>query len=351
MSPFRRVERAIDSRVVLGRDRKAEHIRLALEPRMQLDRNYFEDWRLEHRALPEIDFDEIDVSTTFLGRRLDAPLLISCMTGGTEDATRINRNLARGAEETRVAVGVGSQRKAIEDPSTVESFRVRTLAPSVPLLANLGAVQLNYGYDISQCREAVRMIDADALVLHVNALQEALQPEGQRNFRRLIPAMGEIARDLGVPVVAKEVGCGISRDVACRLVDHGIRVVDTAGLGGTSWARIEAARADDVDLGEMFADWGIPTPRAIRQLRSVPGLTVIGSGGVRNGVDVAKALALGAHVVGMAYPFLVAADESKERVVEKVRRTIEELKICMFCVGARTIPELKRVRVLRAGRA
>ncbi len=349
MSPPRRAETALDARV-LGRDRKAEHIRLALEPRMQLERNYFEDWRLEHRALPEIDFDEIDTGVTFLGKRLDAPLLISCMTGGTEDATRINRNLARGAEETRIAVGVGSQRKAIEDPSTVETFRVRPLAPSVPLLANLGAVQLNYGYDLSQCRAAVEMIEADALVLHVNALQEALQPEGQRNFHRLIPRMGQVARDLGVPVVAKEIGCGISRDVARALADHGIHAVDTAGLGGTSWARIEAARSDDADLGELFADWGIPTPTAIRRLRDVPGLTLIGSGGVRNGIDVAKALALGADVVGMAYPFLVAADESKERVVEKVRRTVEELKICMFCVGARTVAELKRARVVRARR-
>jgi isopentenyl-diphosphate delta-isomerase len=349
MSPSRRAESALDARA-LGRDRKAEHIRLALEPRMQLESNYFEDWRLEHRALPEIDYDEIDTSVTFLGKRLEAPLLISCMTGGTEDATRINRNLARGAEETRIAVGVGSQRKALEDPSTVETFRVRPLAPSVPLLANLGAVQLNYGYGLEHCRAAVRMIEADALVLHVNALQEALQPEGQRNFARLIPRMGQVARELDVPVVAKEVGCGISREVARALVEHGIRAVDTAGLGGTSWARIEAARADEAELGELFADWGIPTPIAIRRLRDVPGLTLIGSGGVRNGIDVAKAIALGADLVGMAYPFLVAADESKERVVEKVRRTVEELKICMFCVGARTVAELKRARVLRARR-
>jgi len=349
MSPLRRMNAAIDS-PSLDRDRKAEHIRLALEPRMQLERNYFEDWRLEHRALPEIDYDEIDTSVTFLGRRLDAPLLISCMTGGTAEATRINRNLARGAEETRVAIGVGSQRKAIEDPSTADSFRVRPFAPSVPLLANLGAVQLNYGYGVAQCREAVEMIDADALVLHLNALQEALQPEGQRNFRRLIPRMGEVARALGVPVAVKEVGCGISRSVAHALVGEGIRLVDTAGVGGTSWARIEAARADQAALGELFADWGIPTPLAIRRLRDVPGLTVIGSGGVRNGVDVAKALASGADLVGMAYPFLVAADESNDRVAEKVRRTVEELKICMFCVGARTISDLRRARLVRTGR-
>jgi isopentenyl-diphosphate Delta-isomerase len=162
--------------------------------------------------------------------------------------------------------------------------------------------------------------------------------------------MGQVARELDVPVVAKEVGCGISRDVARALVEHGIRAVDAAGLGGTSWARIEAARADEAGLGELFADWGIPTPIAIRRLRDVPGLTLIGSGGVRNGIDVAKAIALGADLVGMAYPFLVAADESKERVVEKIRRTVEELKICMFCVGARTVAELKRARVLRARR-
>ncbi len=349
MSRPRRLESAVDA-MTLGRDRKAEHIRLALDPRMQLERSYFDDWQIEHRALPEIDYAEIDTAVTFLGRRLDAPLLISCMTGGTDEATRINRNLARGAEEARVAVGVGSQRKALEDPSTAESFRVRPFAPSVPLLANLGAVQLNYGYGLAHCREAVEMIDADALVLHVNALQEALQPEGQRNFSRLIPRIGEVARALSVPVAVKEVGCGISRRVAEALVAEGIRIVDTAGLGGTSWARIEAARAEDVNLGELFADWGIPTPLAIRQLRDVAGLTLIGSGGVRNGVDVAKALALGADLVGMAYPFLVAADESKDHVVQKVRRTVEELKICMFCVGARTVSELRRALVVRTAR-
>jgi isopentenyl-diphosphate delta-isomerase len=346
VSPGRRAGAALDP-VRLARDRKAEHIRLALDRRMQLERCYFDDWRIEHRALPEIDWEEIDTSVSFLGRRLDAPLLISCMTGGTDEATRINRNLARGAEETRVAVGVGSQRRALEDPSTADSFRVRSFAPSVPLLANLGAVQLNYGYGIEQCRQAVEMIDADALVLHVNALQEALQPEGQRNFRRLVPRMGEVARELSVPVAVKEVGCGISRSVACALRAAGIRIVDTAGVGGTSWARIEAARADDAELGELFADWGIPTPTAIRRLRDIDGLTLIGSGGVRNGLEVAKALALGADLVGMAYPFLVAADESKDRVADKVRRTVEELKICMFCAGARTVADLRRARVVR----
>jgi isopentenyl-diphosphate delta-isomerase len=331
------------------RDRKAEHIRLALESRMQMDYNYFEDYRFEHRALPEIDFDQIDISASFLGRRLEAPLLISCMTGGTDEATRINRNLARGAQETGVAVGVGSQRKALEDPSTEESFRIRPFAPGVPILANLGAVQLNYGFGLDECRRAVEMIEADALVLHVNPLQEALQPEGQANFADLLPKMGRVARGLDVPVIVKEVGCGISPEDAHRLMQQGIRVIDTAGTGGTSWARIEAARSGEQGFGELFADWGIPTPVAIRRLREIRGLTIIGSGGVRNGIDMAKAIASGADLVGLAYPFLRAATESKEQVVERVRRIARELKICMFCVGARTVKELQGVRLHRLG--
>ena len=325
--------------------RKADHLRLAMERRMQYAGDFFEAYRFEHNALPEIDFDEIDTSCTFLGRKLSAPLLISCMTGGTGEAERINRNLAAGAETTAVAVGVGSQRAALEDPSRERTFRIRRLAPSVPILANLGAVQLNYGYGIDECRRAVEMVDADALVFHLNPLQEALQPEGQRDFSGLFEKIARVADRLDAPVIVKEIGCGISRKVAEALLSRGIRIVDTAGLGGTSWAKIEAARAETADVGELFADWGIPTPRAIRELSDVPGLTVIGSGGVRNGVDSAKALALGADLVGLAYPFLHAAAESAESVVDRVRRTVEELKICMFCVGARTIAELKRVEL------
>jgi len=316
----------------VGRDRKAEHIRLALEKRMQLDANYFEDWYFEHRALPEIDFADIDTSVAFLGKTLSAPLLISCMTGGTDEATRINRNLAAAAEETGIAVGVGSQRKVFESPETAESFRIRPQAPSVPVLANLGAVQLNYGFGIEECRRAVEMIGADALVFHLNALQEAIQPEGQRNFSGLLDKMGAVAAALDVPVIVKEIGCGISASVARELMQRGIRIIDTAGVGGTSWARIEGQRAEDLEL---------------RQLSSIAGLTVIGSGGVRNGIDAAKAVALGSDVVGMAYPFLKAADDSPEAVSDKIRRTVLEMKICMFCVGARTTRELQQVEVRR----
>ncbi len=332
------------------RDRKAEHIDLALEERIQLRAHFFEEYYFDHQALPEIDLAELDVSVSFLGKQLRAPLLISCMTGGTGEATRINRNLARAAEECGIAIGVGSQRKAIEDASMVPSFQVRDVAPTVPLLANLGAVQLNYGFGLDECRAAVEMIEADALVFHLNPLQEALQPEGQCDFRNLIEQMGEIAARLEVPVIAKEIGCGIAGGTARRLKEAGISIIDSAGLGGTSWARIEARRAADVDIGELFADWGVATPRSIRELRAVGGLTVIGSGGVRTGVDVAKAIALGADLVGMAQPFLETANQSAELTVEKCRRTVRELKIAMFCAGAIDVPALGRVELRRRPR-
>jgi isopentenyl-diphosphate delta-isomerase len=348
------------SGVGAGRDRKAEHIRLALDRRMQIETNSFDAYRFEHEALPEIDLEAIDVSVELLGRRLAAPILISCMTGGTETAARINRNLAAGAEATRVAIGVGSQRKALEDPEQARTFQIRDRAPSVPLLGNLGAVQLNYSLGLADCRKAVDMIGADALVLHLNPLQEAIQPEGQTRFAALLPKIGAIVRELGVPVVVKEVGSGLSSGTARRLVEQGVRFLDTAGVGGTSWARIEAERAGDLDLGEVFADWGLPTPESIAQIRSVAPLTplaggllkdrvtLIGSGGIRHGLDAAKAIALGADLVGMAYPFLGPANESAERVAAKVERTIRELKISMFCLGVKSIAELQTTK-LRKG--
>jgi isopentenyl-diphosphate delta-isomerase len=271
------------------------------------------------------------------------------MTGGTGEAARLNRNLAIAAETCGIAIGVGSQRRGLEDPATADTFRIRPFAPSVPILANLGAVQLNYGYGFDECRAAIDMIDADALVLHLNPLQEAIQPEGQRNFSGLLDKIGRIAARLDVPVIVKEVGCGISRPVAEALLRAGVRIVDTAGAGGTSWARIEAARAEDARLGDLFADWGIPTPMAIGRLRDLPGLTIIGSGGVRHGIDAAKALAAGADLVGMAYRFLRAADVSAEAVVGEIERVVEGLRMSMFCVGARDLRMLRGTPLLRVG--
>jgi len=339
-----------DTATAIERDRKAEHIRLALDAGNQAGRSFFDDYAFEHQALPEIALDDIDLSVEFLGKRIEAPLLVSCMTGGTEAAGEINRNLARAAEDRRIALGVGSQRKAIEDPLQAASFQVRDLAPSIPLLANLGAVQLNYGYGIAECRAAVEMIDADALAFHLNVLQEAIQPEGDTDFSGLLPKLGEIARQLEVPVIAKEIGCGISGDTARALAEQGIRIIDTAGLGGTSWARIEARRADDVEIGELFVDWGVPTPVSIKEVAAVQGVTVIGSGGIRSGLDAAKAIALGAHLVGTAYPLLKPATVSAEAVIERVGRIVDELRIAMLCVGTRTIDELRRVDLLKRSR-
>ncbi|HVS62888.1 MAG TPA: type 2 isopentenyl-diphosphate Delta-isomerase [Thermoanaerobaculia bacterium] len=326
-----------------ARDRKAEHIDLALERRMQAPRPELDRLRFGHCALPEIDFDDVELGCEFLGRRLRAPLLVSCMTGGTGAAEMINRHLAEAAEYCRIALGVGSQRKALEDPETARSFEVRHHAPSVPVVGNLGAVQLNYGYGVAECRRAIDMIDADALALHLNPLQEAIQPEGQTRFANLLPKIGEVVGGLGAPVIVKEIGNGISGGVGRRLRDVGVEIVDTAGSGGTSWARIEASRADDLDLGELFADWGVSTATSIRELAAIDGLTVIGSGGLRTGIDVAKAIALGASLVGMAYPFLEAATESAEAVVERIERITRELRITMFCLGVRTLDELRRV--------
>jgi isopentenyl-diphosphate Delta-isomerase len=331
------------------RDRKAEHIELALDRRMQAPRPELDRLRFGHCALPEIDLADVDLGCEFLGRRLAAPLLISCMTGGTGVAETINRRLAEAAERCGIALGVGSQRKALEDPETARSFEVRRFAPSVPVVGNLGAVQLNYGYGVAECRRAVEMIDADALALHLNPLQEAIQPEGQTRFGGLLPRIGEVVAGLGVPVIVKEIGNGLSGEVGRRLRAVGVEIVDTAGSGGTSWARIEASRADDLELGELFADWGVPTATSIRELAAIEGLTVIGSGGLRTGVDAAKAIALGAHLVGMAYPFLQAATESADAVVARIDRIVQELRIAMFCVGARSLGELRGVPLVAAG--
>ena len=328
------------------RDRKLEHIELALDRRSQLDLRYFDRYVFEHAALPELDMAEIDLSCEFLGKKLRAPLLISCMTGGTGSATTINRNLAIAAEKAGVALGVGSQRKAIERPQTGASFHVREVAPNVALLGNLGAVQLNYGFGLDECQRAIRMIGADGLAIHLNPLQEAIQPEGQTNFKGLYAKIGQLVAELGTPVVVKEIGCGLSLATARELWSRGVRYFDTAGVGGTSWARIEGARDQNSSrgaaLGDIFADWGVPTPESIRQLATLEGATVIGSGGVRSGLDVAKAIALGAHLVGLAQPFLAAALESADQVLEVIERTIEELRITMFCVGAGNLAELRR---------
>jgi isopentenyl-diphosphate delta-isomerase len=301
--------------------------------------------RLRHEALPEIALEDVVMETTFLGHVLNAPLIISSMTGGTQRAATINRNLAQAAQSVGVALGLGSIRAAIENPELFATYDVRDVAPKIMLFANLGAVQLNYGVEIEHARRAVKAIGANGLYLHLNPLQESLQPNGDTNFRGLLPKIEALARALDVPVVAKSVGSGIAPSTARRLLDAGVAAIDVAGAGGTSWARVEGRRSDDplrAKLAEEFADWGFPTARATRALRvALPKATIVASGGVRSGVDVAKALALGADLAGVALPLLEPATRSAEEVVRALTEILEGLRIALFATGSRTIADLR----------
>ncbi len=331
--------------------RKSDHIRVNLEENVRSGLTTgLERLRFEHNALPELDLRAVDTRLTFLGRQLNAPLLISSMTGGTKQARTVNRALAEAAQQTRVAMGVGSVRAAIEDPSLADTFAVREYAPDVLLFANLGAVQLNYGYGLAETQRAVELIEADALVLHLNALQEALQPEGDVNFSGLLPKIEAICRGLSVPVVAKEVGWGISPSVARRLAGAGVAAIDVAGAGGTSWSQVEMHRSPDEGAAAVaaeFVDWGIPTARAVADLRqAMPELPLIASGGLRGGIDLAKVLALGARIGGMAGPFLRAAVESSETVIELIGRTVRVLRIAMFATGCSDLAALRNAKLV-----
>ncbi len=307
--------------------------------------------RFEHVALPELDLDAVDLSTRFLGRRLAAPLLISSMTGGIERAGTINANLAEAAQALGLALAVGSQRIAIEARGAGGlDATLRRLAPGIPILANIGAVQLVTGFGIAQARRAVDMIEADALILHLNPLQEAVQAGGDRDWRGVLAAIEALAREIGCPLVAKEVGAGLSGAVARRLLDAGVSVIDVAGAGGTSWAAVEAARAPtprQAAVARAFADWGIPTAAAIRQVRAAcPDAVIIGSGGIRNGIDAAKAIRLGADIVGQAAATLAAAEVSAEAVAAHFAGVVDELRIACFCTGSPDLTGLREARLI-----
>lgn len=332
--------------------RKADHLRICLEGPVQCAQvtTGLEHYRFTHCCLPEIDYQDIDLSTVFLGHRLGAPLLISSMTGGTEAAHQINRRLAVVAQRYGLAMGVGSQRVGVENPDVMETFAVRSEAPDILLLANLGAVQLNYGYGLDQCRRVVDKLVADALILHLNPLQEAVQTGGDTNFKGLLAKIEQLCAVLPVPVIAKEVGNGISAPMVRRLVEAGVAAVDVAGAGGTSWARVESERAIDAHqrrLGQTFGEWGLPTADCIVQARRVaPTLPLIASGGLRHGLDVAKILALGADLAGLAMPFLQAASESEEAVAALAEVLMAEIKTVLFCTGQESLAGLRQVGVL-----
>jgi len=336
--------------------RKADHIRINLQEDVRAKGvdSGFAGYRFLHQALPELDLGDVDTSVEVLGRRLAAPLLISSMTGGTPEARTINRTLAEVAQARGLAMGLGSGRALLEHPEVLDTFDVRSLAPDALLLANLGAVQLNKGVNADDCLRLVGRLRADALVLHLNPLQEALQPEGDVSFGGLLARIEALCGRIEVPVVVKEVGWAIAPDTVRRLLDAGVTAIDVAGAGGTSWSEVERHRIDDpvrARVAAAFAGWGLSTADALRLARAAaPDATIFASGGVRTGLDVAKALALGADLAGMARPFLLAADEGAAAAHDLARELIEVVRVAMFCVGVRTVRELQGTpRLLREG--
>ncbi len=328
--------------------RKSDHIRINLEEDVASRiTTGLERYRFVHNALPELNLPEIDLSIEIFGKKLKAPLLISSMTGGSKEAAQINQRLAEAAQAEGVAMGLGSQRAAIEDKRLVTTYRVRNVAPDILLFANLGAVQLNYGYGLDHLRRAVDMAEADAIMLHLNPLQEAVQPEGDTNFSGLLEKIEIMCKQLPVPVVIKEVGWGISAETAKQLARAGVQAIDVAGAGGTSWTQVEMHRATNESqarLAGAFAGWGISTSDSIVYIReALRTMRIFASGGLRTGQDIAKCIALGAELGGMASPYLKAAAKSTEAVLETIREVAMELRVTMFAAGAASIPDLQRL--------
>jgi len=324
--------------------RKLDHIDIVSdEAGMDRCKHYFDRIQLTHRALPNLDLAKVDPSIGFMGKNLSFPLLISSMTGGADaELVKINTNLAEAAEAEGVALAVGSQRIFLSNDAARESFELREHAPTALLFGNLGAVQLNYNVGLADCEAAVRVLDADGLYLHLNPLQEAVQPEGDTNFENLHSKISTIVKTLKKPVIIKEVGAGISPEDVEHLLAAGVKYIDVAGTGGTSWSMVESRRREDPDLGELFADWGIPTPLALHRMKPYRHeVQLIASGGVRNGIDMAKSMILGASLCGLARPFLQPARESAEAVRTAIRKLKREFTTAMFLLGAGGIDDLK----------
>jgi isopentenyl-diphosphate delta-isomerase len=331
--------------------RKSDHIKINLEQDVRSGlTNGLEKYHFVHEALPELDLDCINTSLSLFEKKLAAPILISSMTGGTEQAGEINRHLAEAAQEFKLAMGVGSQRAALEDAAQVSTYSItRKVAPDILLFANLGAVQLNYRFGLDECRRAVDMIQADALILHLNPLQEAVQAGGDTNFAGLAKKISVICKNLEVPVIIKEVGWGISERTARILADCGVAAIDVAGAGGTSWTQVEMYRAPDEftrQLAATFIGWGIPTADSILDVKkAASGMSIFASGGLKNGLDIAKCIALGATLGGFAGQFLKAAVVSTEQVAELIKLTRQQIKLCMFGAGAANLKMLNNILV------
>ena len=326
--------------------RKADHIEVAASGRAEKTRStLLEQVHLIHQALPELAVDEVDLSTELLGKRLAAPLVITGMTGGTADAAAINRDLARAAQAAGIAFGLGSQRAMAEHPELAATYHVRDVAPDVMLIGNVGVVQA-LAMGTARVVELARQVGADAIAIHLNPGQELIQERGDRDFRGCLDAIKQIVDVSPLPVIVKETGCGLSAHAAKQLVSAGVSTVDVSGAGGTSWVAVEAVRApkdsDAAALGADLWDWGLPTAVSVMACHAA-GLTTVASGGLRNGYDVARALALGARAGGMAAPFLRAQRAGGEAgVAQLIERTIAAIRAVCVLTGCRTPAELAR---------
>ena len=334
--------------------RKAEHIKICLEQKAQAKKATagFEDVQFVHRALPELDRAKISLKTIFLGRQLSAPLIVGAMTGGTEIATRINGVIAEAVSKLGLGMGVGSQRAAVEFQALEQTYRVaRQKAPNAFIIANIGGVQLVNGFSAKEAQKAIEMIDADALAIHLNPVQEALQPEGQTTFKGILQKIQEITGEIETPIIVKETGCGISAEDAKALEAAGVKAIDVGGVGGTSFAAVEYYRSTNGKVtDEVFWDWGIPTVASLIEVTQSVKIPVIASGGLRSGVDIAKAMALNASLTSIAQPILEAADKGSVQVEKLLSSYIDQLRDAMFLVGAQNIASLGKVPVVVSGK-
>ncbi|NWF87145.1 type 2 isopentenyl-diphosphate Delta-isomerase [Candidatus Bathyarchaeota archaeon] len=341
------------------RKRKAEHIQISLNQNVQARRitTGFEDIHFIHRALPELDRQKIDLSTTVFGHRFAAPLIVGAITGGTVEATKINATIAEAIEELGLGMGVGSQRAAIEDKKLEKTFTIaRKKAPTAFLIANIGGVQLVHGYSLKEIEKVVEMIEADALAIHLNPLQETTQPEGQTNFKGVLEKIGEVAKELHKPIIVKETGAGIAAEEAKKLEAIGVSGIDVSGAGGTSWAAVEYYRAKKQKnsfqrrLSDVFWDWGIPTAISIAEVSRSVNIPVIASGGIRDGVEIAKALSLGANLTSLSQPVLQTAIKGVKETKNVLSLLMEELKNTMFLVGAGSVQALQKIPLVITGK-
>ncbi|MDQ3984528.1 MAG: type 2 isopentenyl-diphosphate Delta-isomerase [Thermoproteota archaeon] len=349
-------DRPSDIEIIKQRKRDGIEIPLNNDVQAKTTSTYLEYVKLIHNALPELDYDEIDISTTFLKRKFSAPLIIDSMTGGAPEAARINGRLGELAEKYGFAMGLGSQRAGLESKELAETYSIaRKNAPSAFLIANIGGAQLAKGLSIDNIKKIIDMIQADALVIHLNPLQELIQPEGELKYKGVFSKISEISGALDVPVIVKEVGAGISKEVAVKLEVSGVSAINVAGAGGTSWAGVEKLRAEasnndlKIHLGEIFWDWGIPTAASLIEVKKTVKVPIIASGGLRNGIEMAKCIVLGASMCAMAYPFLLKAAESKEQLFNFADTVIAELKSTMFLIGAMNLSVLKSSRYILTG--